>query len=103
MAPFRKLMAGCNCTRTRTAATKTMDKALQHLPREVRAHWAPPPRMLPSEWAEQRHEMPEGSPIPGPFRFFLTLYLMAIVDEIVNRRTRRIVVRKSAHIGFTVA
>lgn len=45
--------------------------------------------------------MPDGAPIPGPFRFTVTEYLREIVDAAVDRRIRRIVCRKSAQVGWT--
>lgn len=65
------------------------------------ARWAPPPRTLPSLWVEANREMPDGSPIPGRFRFTHTPYLREILDCSVDRRVRRIVCRKSAQVGWT--
>ena len=90
-------------TRSATSpAPATMHQALRSLLRRVRTHWAPPPRMLPSEWAELHMVLPEGSAIPGRFRFWWTKYLEEILNECFNRNNKRIVVRKSAQIGFTV-
>jgi phage terminase large subunit GpA-like protein len=82
-------------------ATKPMNRALRNLFREVRAHWAPPEKMLPSDWAERHRDLPEGSAIPGKFKFSLTPYLREILDCSADRRVKRIVCRKSAQVGFT--
>jgi phage terminase large subunit GpA-like protein len=78
-----------------------MSPALRKLLRAVRKHWAPPPRLLPSAWAEANREMPDGSVRPGRFRFGLTPFLRAIVNATQDRKIRRIVCRKSAQIGWT--
>lgn len=62
---------------------------------------APPPKILPSQWAEQHRVMPEGSAIEGRFRFGITEYLRDIVDATVDKRVQRVVCRKSAQIGWT--
>lgn len=62
---------------------------------------APPSKMFPSEWAEKNRLLPEGSAVPGRFRFFLTPYLPEILDCAVDRRIKRIVCRKSAQVGWT--
>lgn len=45
--------------------------------------------------------MPDGSAIPGRFRFTLTPYLRGILDATVDKNVVRIVCRKSAQIGWT--
>lgn len=79
-----------------------MSPATRKLLRSLRKHWAPPTRMLPSVWAEANRVMPEGSVRPGKFRFAITPYLVDIINATADRRrVWRIVVRKSAQIGFT--
>lgn len=64
-------------------------------------HFAPPKRISPRKWAEENRQMPEGSPIPGQFRFRTTPYLIEPLLEISNPRVSRVVFRKSAQIGWT--
>lgn len=45
--------------------------------------------------------MPEGSPIPGQFRFRTTPYLIEPLEAICDPRVSRVVFRKSAQIGWT--
>ena len=78
-----------------------MSPALRKLLRKVRKHWAPPPKLLPSVWTEANREMPDDSARPGRFRFDITIYLVEILDCTQDRHVVRIVVRKSAQIGFT--
>jgi phage terminase large subunit GpA-like protein len=79
-----------------------MSPAVLALIKAALAMLAPPPKILPSEWAEANQILPDGSAVPGPFRFVMTPYLRAILDAIVDPRIKRIVVRKSAQIGYTV-
>lgn len=69
--------------------------------RRVRARWAPPPRIKPSQWAERNRELPEGSALPGNFRFDITPYLRPILDACADPRVHRVVCRKSSQIGWT--
>ena len=69
--------------------------------RTVCARWAPPPRIKPSQWAENYRELPEGSALPGNFRFDITPYLRPILDACANPLVRRVVCRKSSQIGWT--
>lgn len=65
------------------------------------ARFAPPSKMLPSEWAETKRRLPEGSAMPGKFRFAMTPYLVEILNCSSDKRVKRIVCRKSSQIGWT--
>jgi phage terminase large subunit GpA-like protein len=53
------------------------DRALE----AIRAGFDLPPRLTPSEWAEQNVILPDGSALPGPFRFSHTPYLTRISHD----------------------
>lgn len=61
----------------------------------------PRKRISPTQWAEESREMPEGSPIPGRFRFRNTPYLLEPLDAIYDQRVERVIFRKSAQVGWT--
>lgn len=58
-------------------------------------------QILPSTWAEENRELPEGSALPGRFSFYMTPYLREILDSCADRRVSRVVCRKSSQIGWT--
>lgn len=68
----------------------------------VYSHFAPPPAMKISEWAERFRVLPEGtSPRPGRLR--LEKFQIEILDVCRDRNVHYIVVKKSTQLGLTDA
>lgn len=66
------------------------------------AEFAPPPHLDIAEWAERYRELsPEESPIPGKYSLTFTPVLREILAACSNPTTRKVVVMKSAQIGYT--
>ena len=62
----------------------------------------PAPRVTMSEWADShRYLSKENSPEPGPWRTDRVPYLREIMDAISDPEVERIVLRKSAQVGYT--
>ena len=67
------------------------------------AEFAPPPRMSIDQWAERYRELsPEESAVPGPFSFEHTPALRPILQACSDPTVRKVVVQKSAQLGYTV-
>lgn len=67
------------------------------------AEFAPPPRLSIDEWAEQYRELsPEESPMPGPYSLEHTPVLREILRACSDPTVRKVVVQKSAQLGYTV-
>lgn len=67
------------------------------------AEFAPPPRLTIAEWAERYRELsPEESALPGPFSFAPTPVLRPILEACSDPQVRKVVVMKSAQLGYTV-
>ncbi len=74
------------------------DRALE----AIRRGFALPPRLTPSEWAESHVVLPEGSAMPGPFRFAQTPYMREPFDCLgPDSPVRTVVVVGGAQIGKT--
>lgn len=58
--------------------------------------------LLPSQWAEQYGIIPaKGNAEPGPYSFERTPYLREIIDLAVDPSVKKVVMVKSAQLGFT--
>lgn len=67
------------------------------------AEFAPPPRLTIDQWAERYRELsPEESATPGPFSFEHTPALREILRTCSDPAVRKVVVQKSAQLGYTV-
>ncbi|MCM2309210.1 MAG: phage terminase large subunit family protein [Sulfuritalea sp.] len=67
------------------------------------AEFAPPPRLTIDEWAERYRELsPEESPMPGPYSLEHTPVLREILQACSDPTVRKVVVQKSAQLGYTV-
>ena len=66
-------------------------------------HLRPPPRLLPSEWAERNVRVPIGNAIPGLIRFDNAPYQREVVDMTVDPRCNRITLMWGAQVGKTLA
>lgn len=67
------------------------------------AEFAPPPRISIDQWAERYRELsPEESAVPGPFSFEHTPALRPILQACSDPTVRKVVVQKSAQLGYTV-
>jgi len=67
------------------------------------AEFAPPPRITIDQWAERYRELsPEESATPGPFSFEHTPALREILRTCSDPTVRKVVVQKSAQLGYTV-
>ena len=68
----------------------------------VRHQFKPPPKLLVSEWSEQRRYLsPESSSEPGKWRNDRTPYLAGIMDATCERGVHQIAVMCSAQVGKT--
>lgn len=64
---------------------------------------APPPRLTIDEWAERYRELSsEESPMPGPYSLDHTPVLREILRACSDPSVRKVVVQKSAQLGYTV-
>lgn len=77
----------------RDGAVEAMRRAMRHL--------VPPPKMLPSQWAEQNIRIPVGNVIPGPVRFDNAPYQRGMIDAAKEPGTRRIDYMMGAQTGKT--
>lgn len=65
--------------------------------------FAPPPRLTIDEWAERYRELSqEESAIPGPYSLAHTPVLREILRACSDPTVRKVVVMKSAQLGYTV-
>lgn len=77
--------------------------ALAALMARIWAEFAPPPYLDIAEWAERYRELsPEESPIPGRYSLDHTPVLREILDACSDPAVRKVVVQKSAQLGYTV-
>ena len=65
------------------------------------AAWAPPPKYLPSEWAEKNLRIPTGNAIPGHIRFANAPYQVEPLNEMANPLTRKVTLMWGAQTGKT--
>lgn len=80
------------------AALATTDRMLSR----AWSNFAPPPKLSIVEWAERyRRLSPEESAIPGQFRIQVTPVLRAVLDSCSDPAVRKVVVQKSAQVGYT--
>lgn len=69
----------------------------------VWAEFAPPPKLTIDEWAEKYRELSsEESAMPGPYSLAHTPVLRAILRACSDPTVRKVVVQKSAQLGYTV-
>ena len=73
-------------------------KAVNNAARMLR----PPPKLLPSEWAEKNVRIPVGNAIPGMIRFDNAPYQREPLDMTVNPECQRITLMWSAQVGKTM-
>jgi len=67
------------------------------------AEFAPPPRLSVAEWAERYRVLsPEESAIPGRYSLDPTPVLRPILEACSDPNVRKVVVQKSAQLGYTV-
>lgn len=79
------------------------DDTLAALMARAWAEFAPPPRLTIDQWAERYRELsPEESATPGPFSFEHTPALREILKACSDPTIRKVVVQKSAQLGYTV-
>lgn len=79
------------------------DVSLASLMARAWAEFAPPPRLTIDEWAERYRELsPEESPMPGPYSLAHTPVLREILQACSDPKVRKVVVQKSAQLGYTV-
>lgn len=84
-------------------ATGWTDATLAYLMATVWSEFAPPPRLSIDEWAERYRELsPEESPMPGPYSLEHTPVLREILRACSDPKVRKVVVQKSAQLGYTV-
>jgi len=62
----------------------------------------PPPKLKPSEWAEQNVYIPVGNAVPGLIRFDNAPYQREPLDMIENPECNRITLQWSAQVGKTM-
>lgn len=92
-APFETLMP---------AAPGWAGEALVVLMARVWAEFAPPPRLSIAEWAERYRELSsEETSMPGPYSLDPTPVLREILVACSDPKVRKVVVMKSAQIGYT--
>lgn len=64
-------------------------------------HWAPPPKLKPSEWAERNIKIPAGNKIPGLINFANAPYQREPLDMMIDPKCRRITLMWGAQTGKT--
>lgn len=83
--------------------TQWARETLTALLARVWAELAPPPRLTIDEWAERYRELSnEESPLPGLFSLTHTPVLRPILQACSDPAVRKVVVMKSAQLGYTV-
>lgn len=84
-------------------ATEWADDTMANLMARAWSEFAPPPRLTIDEWAERYRELSsEESPIPGPYELKYTPVLREILRACSDPKVRKVVVQKSAQLGYTV-
>lgn len=64
--------------------------------------WRPKPRLTGTEWAEANRRLSQqNSSHPGRFRMSMTPYFAEVLDAISDPSVEKIVVKKSARVGYT--
>ncbi len=85
------------------AAPEWAEATLATLMARAWAEFAPPPRLTIDEWAERYRELSsEESPMPGPYSLEHTPVLREILRACSDPTVRKVVVQKSAQLGYTV-
>lgn len=65
-------------------------------------HWAPPPRMSTTEWANaHRYLSAKGSARPGKYNAALTPWVAAIHEALDDPATHKVVLMKAAQVAWT--
>ena len=72
------------------------------LVKEAFKEFAPPVRMLPSEWATQNFELPETSAEPGKWNKTRAPYQVGILDAVCEAGVQKVTLMCSAQIGKTI-
>ena len=67
----------------------------------TRRHWAPPPSLTISEWADNNRMLSQASLEPGRWRTARAPYLREIMDAIGDGTIREVWWQKSAQVGAT--
>lgn len=79
------------------------DASMDNLMARVWRDFAPPPKLTIDQWAEKYRELsPEESPMPGPYSLVHTPVLREILQACSDPKVRKVVVQKSAQVGYTV-
>ncbi len=76
-------------------------RAVVRATRRARRFLKPPPKLLPSEWAEQNIQIPVGNAVPGPMRFDNAPYQREVIDMTANPKCNRISLMWGAQVGKT--
>ncbi len=88
---------------TEQPAADWADATLSTLIARVWLDFAPPPRLTIDQWAERYRELSsEESPMPGPYTLDHTPVLREILRACSDPTVRKVVVQKSAQLGYTV-
>lgn len=82
------------------AMPETFRGPISWRPREKRA-WRWPQRLSVSAWAERNRVMPQGSSVPGPFRFLRTPYMREPSDAVSDPAVDRLTIMSAAQVAKT--
>lgn len=69
--------------------------------RRATSFFRPPPRLLPSEWAEANVKIPEGNAVPGPYRLANAPYQREPMDMLKDPDCYRVSLQWGAQVGKT--
>lgn len=58
-------------------------------------------RRSPAAWAEDKRHLSDKSPFPGKFRFAITPFLRAVLDDLADPAVHEVDAQKSSQIGWT--
>ena len=78
-----------------------ISRASRRIAREIVEGFAPPPNLLPSEWAERSIRIPIGNAVPGLIRFDNAPYQREPLDMTADPRCSRITLQWGAQVGKT--
>ncbi|CAG4883799.1 conserved protein of unknown function [Georgfuchsia toluolica] len=84
-------------------ATGWTAEAIDSFMAQMWGEFAPPPRLTIDEWAERYRKLsPEESALPGDYSLDHTPALREILQACSDPQVRKVVVQKSAQLGYTV-
>lgn len=83
------------------AANFSNAAAIVQATRRARRFLRPPPKLAPSEWAEQNVRIPVGNAVPGLIRFDNAPYQVEPLDMMANPDCQRITLMWGAQVGKT--